>query len=62
LFSVISARVVMIKLSGEYIGRKLNTIGKEKMKTVDYMEPIVEEAFWIEALLKSGALLCHPRT
>jgi len=52
----------MMKLSGEYIGRKLNTIGKEKMKTVDYMEPIVEEAFLIEVLLKTGAPLCHPRT
>jgi hypothetical protein len=41
----------LIKLCGEYIGRKLNTIGKGKMKIIDYMEPIVEEAFMIEVLL-----------
>jgi len=50
----------LIKLCEEYIGRKLNTIGKEKMKIIDYMEPIVEEVFVIEVLLKSGAPLCHP--
>jgi len=50
----------LVKLCGEYIGRKLNTIGKEKMKIIDYMEPIVEEAFVIEVLLTSGAPLCHP--
>jgi len=40
----------------------VNTIGKEKMKIIDYMEPLVEEAFVIEVLLKSGAPLCHPNT
>jgi hypothetical protein len=50
----------LIKPRGEYIGRKLNTIGKEKMKIIDYMEPIVEEAFVIEVLLTSGAPLYHP--
>jgi hypothetical protein len=39
----------------------LNTIGKEKVKIIDYMEPIVEEAFMIDVLLTSGAPLCHPR-
>jgi len=43
----------LIKLNGKYFGRKFNTVGKEKMKIIDYMEPIVEEAFVIEVLLKS---------
>jgi len=63
LFSVISIpECCLIKLCGKYIWRKLNTIGKEKMKIIDYIEPIGEEAFMTEVLLKSGAPLCHPNT
>lgn len=49
------------KLCGEYSARKLNTIGKEEMEIIYYIELIVEEAFVIEVLLKSGQSLCHPQ-
>jgi hypothetical protein len=48
---------VFRKLCGVYSGRKLSTIGKEELEIIDYMELIVEEAFVIEVLLKSGLSL-----